>query len=71
MLSPALSTVSQTKEYILKASVIKRSWKIDVLHQKREREDKFVCPLCSVCSRIIVSHPNYNFPKGLSMHKAR
>lgn len=32
MLSPELSTVSQTKEYILKASVIKRSWKIDALH---------------------------------------
>lgn len=47
MLSPAPSTVSQTKEYILKASVIKRSWKIDVLHLKREREDKFVCRLCS------------------------
>lgn len=35
MLCPALCTVSQTKEYILKASVIKRSWKIDVLHGRR------------------------------------
>lgn len=48
MLSPAPSTVSQTREYILKASIIKRSWKIDVAHQKkREREDKFVRLLCS------------------------
>lgn len=37
MVSPAPSAVSQTEEYILKASVIKRSWKIDVAHQK-ERE---------------------------------
>lgn len=48
MLSPAPSTVSQTKEYILKASIITRSWKIDVAHQKeREKEDKFVRLLCS------------------------
>lgn len=73
MLRPAPSAVSQTKEYILKASVIERSWKIDVPHQKREREKINLCVHSALanCFKIIVSHPNYKFPKGPSMHKAK